>query len=540
MRTREIGQARSGLVIVACFAALGFAISGCSATKEPTVDHFVTRSGQRLLLNGRPWRFIGFNDYELMSMPARTHCGRTITERTLNSILQDDENSGASVVRTWFFQSYYDMTNDTGHWHRSAPSWAAFDRLLTAAAAHHLRVIPVLVNEWPNCEPSTAAKGIGFFTGGYTLPEDGYPLSFKQYAITVARHYADDPTIAFWQLGNEFQVGDSGTCDEHASAVALRSFADTMTAALQSVDPHHLVSLGTAGADDCGLVGSDYAYVHAGRVDICEYHDYGNAARSMPDGSNSLAERIAQCRALDKPLFIGESGIPADTNDFGQSTGKITSASLQLRAGFFDAKITAAFQAGVVGYVIWDKRQDASNSLINYDYGRFMVGPNDPTNRVTAELARTLGATPGSIKFGFEDGGLDSWRARSSPGPVQLVNSNEEAWGGDRSLKLRLTPSTRLVFAFTHATAGAGARTTVTYHVYVSSIAPPGALVAAPFVTGQSGRLTADSPIKLLPGWNVVQWTIPSSISTPLRKLGIEIGNRLGWGGPLFLDSIGW
>jgi len=148
--------------------------------------------------------------------------------------------------------------------------------------------------------------------------------------------------------------------------------------------------------------------------------------------------------------------------------------------------------------------------------------------------------TPGSIRSDFENGGLDGWRARSTPGPVELANSNEEAWGGDRSLKVRLTPSTRLVFAFTSATAGAADGTTVTYHVYVSSIAPPRAIVAAPFVTDRSGLLAADRPITLLPGWNVVQWTIPKSVTTPLRKLGIEIGNRLGWPGPLFLDSIGW
>lgn len=539
MRMRETRHRQLAAVLVVCLAACASAICGCGTTTHRQ-QGFVTRSGQRLLLDGHTWRFIGFNDYELSSLPGRTHCGRAVDERTVDSVMQDAEDSGASVIRTWFFQSYYDMSNADGRWRRIAPTWAAFDRVLAAAAAHHLLVIPVLVNEWPNCEPSTSAKGIAFFHTGYTHPGYGYPLSFKQYAATVARHYAGDRTIAFWQLGNELQSYSPSGCEEHASADALRAFADQMTTVIKSVDPHHLASLGTVGGDQCGLAGGDYQYVHAGRIDMCEYHDYGVATSSIPDGANSLAERIQQCRALDKPLFIGESGIPADTNDFGQSTGRITSTSLQLRAGFFDAKITAAFQAGVVGYVIWDKRQDASNSEINYYYGRYMVGPSDPTNRVTAELARTFGGTPGSIKFGFEDGGLDGWLARSTPGPVQLFNSNEEAWGGDRSLKLRLRSRTRLVFAFTSATAGAGGGTTVTFHVYVSSIAPTGAIVAAPFVTGRSDRLAADSPITLLAGWNVVQWTIPHSVLAPLRELGIEIGNRLGWQGPLFVDSIGW
>jgi mannan endo-1,4-beta-mannosidase len=537
MRTRNTRHRRLAPVLVACLAVCAFAFWGCGTTAHKQQD-FVARSGQRLLLDGHPWRFIGFNDYELSSLPGRTHCGRAVDDETVNSVMQDAEDSGASVIRTWFFQSYYDMSNTSGRWRRIRPAWTAFDRVLAAAAAHHLLVIPVLVNEWPNCEPSTSAKGIAFFHTGYTHPAYGYPLSFKQYAATVARHYADDSTIAFWQLGNELQSDSPSGCEEHASADALRAFADQMTTVIKSVDPHHLVSLGTVGADQCGLAGGDYQYVYAGRIDVCEYHDYGVATSSIPNGANSLAERIQQCRALDKPLFIGESGIPADTNDFGQSTGRITNTSLQLRAGFFDAKITAAFNAGIVGYVIWDKRQDASNSAINYGSGRYMVGPDDPTNRVTAALSRTFGVTPGTVRFSFENGGIDGWRAQGSPQRALLENSSEEAWGGDRSLKVVLREGTRSVFAGTSAISGARSGTTITFHVYVSSIAQR--IDAAPFIVDRPSDRVEAHLTKLLPGWNVVQWTIPRRLPTPLRELGLAIDNPLGFSGPLFLDNVSW
>src|SRR5581483_6975189 len=100
---------------------------------------------------------------------------------------------------------------------------------LAAAAQYGLKVVPMLVNEFTQCEPSTANKDLSFFGGGYTQPGYGYPLSFKAYAATVAAHDADDPTVAFWEIGNELsdQVSACPQRVETAAAHALRSFADT-------------------------------------------------------------------------------------------------------------------------------------------------------------------------------------------------------------------------------------------------------------------------------------------------------------------------
>ena len=314
-------------------------------------------------------------------------CGRTIDDATLDSVLRGAKKSGATVIRTWFFQSYYDM-NSQGAWIQ--PTWAAFDRVLEAAASYDLKVIPVLINEWQSCEPPSTDKNLGFFQTGYEQPDSyGYPLSFKAYATTVARHYANNTQIAFWQIGNELQnYADTG-CDsfaESAGAKALRAFADDMTTAIKAVDPNHLVSLGTSGGGECGLSTTDYQYVNAGAVDLCDYHDYYNVTQAMPDdGYNRLAQRITQCQALNKPIVVSESGIAADVDGNGQDTGTVTSVTLQNRASFFQAKLNAAFSRGVVGYVLWDKEQDPSNLA-----ELFEIGPNDPTNSITARVAKSL------------------------------------------------------------------------------------------------------------------------------------------------------
>src|SRR5581483_1373326 len=97
---------------------------------------FVQRSGTDLTLNGSAWRFIADNDYQLTSLPGEFTCGRAIDGSTLDAILRNAADSGASVIRTWFFQSYYDLDAQGGE---TAPSWAAFDRVLSAAASYGLR-----------------------------------------------------------------------------------------------------------------------------------------------------------------------------------------------------------------------------------------------------------------------------------------------------------------------------------------------------------------------------------------------------------------
>jgi mannan endo-1,4-beta-mannosidase len=351
-------------------------------------SEFVGTSGTGLTLHGHPWRFVGFNDYQLTSMPGGAYfCGRPIEDATLESVLKDAKKSGATVIRTWFFQSYYDMNSQEAS---ISPTWAAFNRVLNAAASYGLKVIPVLINEWQSCEPASTNKNLGFFQTGYEQPDSyGYPLSFKTYATTVARHYANDTRIAFWQIGNELQNYTDTGCDafaESAGASALRAFADDMTAAIKTVDPNHLVSLGTAGGGECGLSTTDYQYVNAGALDLCDYHDYYNVTQALPDdGYNRLAQRIAQCRALNKPIVVTESGIAADVDSNGQDTGTVTSITLQNRAGFFQAKLNAAFTRGVAGYVLWDKEQDPSNLA-----ELFEIGPNDPTDSVTANAARSI------------------------------------------------------------------------------------------------------------------------------------------------------
>jgi len=321
---------------------------------------FVRASGTQLYVGGTPWRFTGYNAYQTTSASPGYQCGGASSDAQLDQIFAQMQNaSGSIAMRTWFFQSY--MAGNTAN-------FSQFDRVLTFASAHGIRVIATLVNQWTACDSGAGYKTASWYASGYRSVESGHSLSFRDYAALMAAHYRNDPRIAFWQLVNEAETKDAagGSCAANGAAL-LRSFGDDVAGVIKANDPNHLVSLGTMGGGQCGQVGPDYQYIHAGRIDICEIHDYHTSGTGNPP--NDLASRLAQCKALNKPLFIGETGLQ--------------NMSLTARASEFSNKLAALFGGGGAGFLIWSKH------LAND--GGYAVGPGDPTEAVMLAEAKKLG-----------------------------------------------------------------------------------------------------------------------------------------------------
>jgi mannan endo-1,4-beta-mannosidase len=393
--------------VLAVLPATSAAATSRAVASTPPLTGFVARAGTQLELNGQPWNFAGYN------LPCQQPF--TMTTAQLEYYFEDlTLNSKANVVRMWWFQS------DLG---TGVNKWAPFERIVKAANATGVRIVATLTNQWQACDeptPSTPEKIQSWYQSGYKHPEGGYALSYKQFARQIAAHFANQPTIALWQLVNEAEAPTASGCLEHQAATALRGFADDMAATLHQVDPHHLINLGTQGAGECGIAAGDYGYVHAGNIDVCEVHDYTNPALALPAGSNSLSSDIRACHALDKPIFIGEAGIPANVQPDGSSgPAPVTSTTLTQRAQFFKAKIDAFDGAGGVGYLIWFKSPFYTIAESNLD-----IPDGDPTESVlvdalaippaprvtTSELAWPAGVLGVATLTG--GGVLIAWRRR--------------------------------------------------------------------------------------------------------------------------------
>ena len=270
---------------------------------------FVDRKGNRLYLDGRPYRFVGVNLYWANNL-RDVGCGPAIDDATLDRAL--DRLSGSSnAIRAFFFQSQATVNG--------VRDWTAFDQTLRAVAAHGMKVIVTLANQNGACgdPPAGLQKDRGWYESGYRAVPPGFPQSYRDYVRDVVTRYRNRPEILGWQLTNEANIITPvhGCPDDADAARVLRGWADDVAGLIKSIDPNHLISLGTGLSGSCGIAVTDdptnnnYRYVHAGpNIDLCEYHDYHLPTEALP-GPQVL--QMNTCADLHKPFFVGELGIEA-------------------------------------------------------------------------------------------------------------------------------------------------------------------------------------------------------------------------------------
>ena len=139
---------------------------------------------------------------------------------------------------------------------RGTRDWTAFDRTLATARAHGVKVIATLTDQWGNCgssvpgRPATRTRpGTRAATSSRTRPG---PSRTETWVAEIVNRYKNDPTILAWQLVNEPEVGDCGAVPESTATADLKAFATDVSGLIKSIDPNHLVSLGTLGTGQCG------------------------------------------------------------------------------------------------------------------------------------------------------------------------------------------------------------------------------------------------------------------------------------------------
>lgn len=386
-RRRRTGRA---LVAVVAFALATSALSVASASADPPAG-FVTRQGGHLELDGSAFRFTGINVYFANS--DGTCAGPFGSGPRLDEALTL-MGPGVTVMRAWFFQT---MATTSG-----VRDWSRFDHTLAVAAAHGVKVVATLANQWADCEPASGYKDETWYATGYTQPDPGGTVSYRDFAAEVAARYRDDPTIMAWQLMNEAEVKPSlqGGCSPNAEAL-LESFATDVSGAIKAADPNHLVSLGTIGSGQCGGASDDYRAIHAIPTnDLCEFHDYDPTAAIPGDIWNGMQVRLDQCAQLGKPLFVGESGIrPIDVG-----------GGLQQRAAVFREKLRAQFDAGAVGVLLWAWNETGTGQI---DPASLDIRRSDPVLRVLAGAfdpgVTSIGAGDGHSCAVTADAGLMCW-----------------------------------------------------------------------------------------------------------------------------------
>jgi hypothetical protein len=331
---------------------------------------FVTAVGLSLYADGRPFRFVGANRYDVASFPpgsGKFYCGNAYSDGDLDRLVGELASStGATVLRLWAFQSFTLGGSD----------FSMIDRAIATARRHGLRVILTLENEWRDCtQPDPASsdgrKSGGWYQSGYYAAIDGsYAVPYRDYVQQIVARYKDEPAVAMWQLMNEAESSDTD---------ALLQFAGDMAGVVKFIDGNHLLSLGTLGSGQPGTDGANYRRLHAvAGIDVVEAHDYGNATQALPGAPSSTANSVFadlhDALTLGKPFFVGEAGIPAPAPMYMYSYAE--------RAADMDAKLAAHWSHGTVGFLVWSWWDGKSDNAQGWDFNSA-----DPLAAVLAKYA---------------------------------------------------------------------------------------------------------------------------------------------------------
>lgn len=379
-------------LLVAAFALIAgaavlFAISkwrGAGGRGRPA---FVQTDGPRLVIDGKPFRFVGANAALMYRDDDRARMPETLRQAA---------QTGIKVVRVWAsgeggpsdVQPIADL-NDWPRTHsfRSKPDrWneeelVFLDRVLVEAARNGLRVQLCLANWWRDTGGVTQYLRWAGIEGA---DDDKYPFginiekAMQFYSNETARRlyrehvekiatrrnsvngilYRDDPTIFGYELMNEAQCL-TGRWTER------RAWMAEMSTYLKSLDPDHLIAPGEWGYRSAAER-REWLIDHAlPNVDFCDVHNYPrDDTDSSVDSPEALGEfidnRVAAAYSIKKPLVLGEFGM--STDGYRGST----------QVDWYRAYFENAVRAGTSGAMFWILTPDPQRG-----YGVTYSSPRD-------------------------------------------------------------------------------------------------------------------------------------------------------------------
>jgi Cellulase (glycosyl hydrolase family 5) len=235
------------LVLAAVVALLAGGIISRGILSAPTTggdEHaFVTRSGSSLLLDGRPFRFVGANIHWLALDDSTNYP----SQFRVNDALDAAREMGVTLIRAYSLGISAGcpacIEPAPGHFNQTALQHV--DYVVKAASERGMRVIIPLTDGGQNptggIHTFTDWRGISDAQQFYTNPK--VIRDFETYIRTLLKHVnvytgvanADDPAIFAWETGNGLQP--------------LTSWTQTISTYIKSIDKHHLVIDGNVGID---------------------------------------------------------------------------------------------------------------------------------------------------------------------------------------------------------------------------------------------------------------------------------------------------
>jgi len=306
-------------------------LSACSNTDTTTptatfprdsMDNFVTQQGNTLMLDGKPFRFAGTNNYY---MHYRSHA-------MIDAVLNDAKAMGLNSIRVWGFMDgihhKYTMQAEPGIFTPPIGINSAQEKLdytIAEAKKYGIRVIIVLTNNWADF--GGMQQYVDWFNSShhddfYQKPD--IKRAYKIYVKHMIEHKnrytgiinKNEPAIMTWELANEPRA------QSDTSGNLLYRWTKEMSDYVHGLAPKQLIALGSEGFFNHPSQ-SDWTYNGSEGVDweriltlpninYGTFHLYPkNWGKNNAEkwGTRWIKEHAKAAKKADKPVVLEEYGI---------------------------------------------------------------------------------------------------------------------------------------------------------------------------------------------------------------------------------------